>query len=162
MSNEKAAPGRPTKFRRSFVKTARKMCQLGATDRDLAEIFEVATVTIWRWATTHAEFANALKVGKAKADERVVRALYQRAVGYSYDTVKVFQHCGTPVIVPFVEHVPPDPGAAFKWLCNRRPEDWREKVTLDGLPEVAPIAGIDFVFVHPEADPCDPHIGAAP
>jgi hypothetical protein len=30
------------------------------------------------------------KTGKAEADVRVERSLYRRAVGYSYDAVKIF------------------------------------------------------------------------
>ena len=41
------------------------------------------------------------------------RSLYERGVGYSYDAVKIFMPAGAkkPVIVPYVEHVPPDPTA---------------------------------------------------
>jgi hypothetical protein len=115
------------KYRREFASQARKLCELGATDRELAEFFEVTTVTIWRWRCVHKEFCNALVVGKEKADARVERSLYQRAVGYSYDAVKINQYEGTAVITPYVEHVPPDVGAAKLWLTNRQPEAWREK-----------------------------------
>ena len=40
---------------------------------------------------THAEFRAALKVGKEAADQRVERSLYQRAVGYHYDAVKILR-----------------------------------------------------------------------
>jgi hypothetical protein len=38
-------------------------------------------------------------------------ALYQRAVGYSFDSVKVFMPAGAkkPIYAPYVEHVPPEP-----------------------------------------------------
>ena len=55
---------------------------------------------IKRWAATHAEFRAALKVGKEAADQRVEHSLYQqhslyqRAVGYSYDAVKIFMPAG--------------------------------------------------------------------
>jgi hypothetical protein len=50
-----------------------------------------------------------LKGGKALADARVERSLYQKAVGYSYNAVKIFMPTGTekPVYAPYVEHVPP-------------------------------------------------------
>jgi hypothetical protein len=38
--------------------------------------------------------------------------LYQRAVGYSFQALKFHNHLGTPVISQYVEHLPPDPGAA--------------------------------------------------
>ena len=31
-----------------------------------------------------------------------------------------------PVVVHYVEHCPPDVGAAFIWLKNRDPERWRD------------------------------------
>ena len=69
----------------------------------------------------HPSFGEALKLAKKEADERVERSLYQRAVGYSYETVKVFLPYGLkePVYAPYVEHVPPDTTAAIFWLKNR-------------------------------------------
>jgi hypothetical protein len=81
--------GRPSSFRPEYVKQAEKLCKLGATDLDLAGFFEVDVSTIWRWATKYPEFRSALKSGKEVADDRVERSLYQRAVGYSHDAVRV-------------------------------------------------------------------------
>ena len=41
---------------------------------------------------------------------RVKRSLYARAVGYNYETTKIFMPAGRekPVYAPYVEHVPPD------------------------------------------------------
>jgi len=36
-----------------------------------------------------------------------------------------------PVIVPYIEHVPPDTTAQIFWLKNRRPEDWRDRKDVD-------------------------------
>jgi hypothetical protein len=54
--------GRPTKFKPEFVEQARKLALLGATDREVAEFFEVNEVTVYRWQHEHAEFCKALKV----------------------------------------------------------------------------------------------------
>jgi hypothetical protein len=94
-------------------------------------------------------------VGKGPADDRVERSLYQRAVGYSYNAVKIMQNNGEPVYAEYVEHVPPDPGAAKLWLINRRPEDWREKTYnelsgKDGSPLV-PVLNVTISRVEPEA-----------
>ena len=88
---------------------------------------------IKRWAATHAEFRAALKVGKEAADQRVERSLYQRAVGYHYDAVKIFMPAGAkkPVYAPYVEHVPPDVTAGIFWLKNRDPEHWRDAWQLE-------------------------------
>lgn len=72
-----------------------------------------------------------MKLGKEAADERVEQSLYRRAVGYSFDAIKIMQYEGEPVVVPFVEHVPPDVGAAQFWLKNRKGKDWRDKQDIE-------------------------------
>lgn len=121
------ARGRPTDYKPEYAKQAEMLCRLGATDAELADFFDVSTVTIWRWQSRHEEFCNALRTGKEPADERVKRSLYQRAVGYSYDSEKVFQFQGEIIRAKTVEHVPPDPNAAFTWLKNRDKDNWRDK-----------------------------------
>ena len=79
---------------RAYVKRAELACQIGTTDFELAELFEVSVSTINNWKSVHPEFADALRTGKAFADERVERALYHRAIGYSYDAEEVFQYQG--------------------------------------------------------------------
>lgn len=121
--------GRPTEYKPEFADQAEKLCRLGATDPEIADFFEVDRTTIWRWSQRHEEFCNALRAGKDYADERVVRSLYQRAVGYHYEGVKVFMPAGAaqPVYAAYTEHVAPDVNAASKWLNNRRPLEWRDK-----------------------------------
>ena len=36
-----------------------------------------------------------------------------------------------PIIVPVMEHCPPDPTACIFWLKNRKPKDWKDKRELD-------------------------------
>ena len=123
--------GRPTVFKSEYSEQAAKLCALGATDFELADFFGVDTRTIYRWKNTIEEFCHAVTCGKDKADERVERALFNRAVGYSFESEKVFQFQGEVVRAPIVEHIPPDPSAAKLWLTNRRPESWREKQEID-------------------------------
>jgi hypothetical protein len=143
----RGGPGGQTKFKPEFVAQAVKACQAGFTDRELADLFGVAETTINAWKHEHIEFAEALKIGKAVADDRVERSLYHRAVGYSHDAVKIFMPAGAPkpVYAPFTEHFPPDTTAAIFWLKNRKPADWRDKqeiehtggVTLNVTPDDA-------------------------
>lgn len=119
--------GRPAKYKDTFAKQAEKLCVLGATDEDLADFFEVSVRTIIRWKSEHEEFCQALKVAKEEADNRVERSLYQRAVGYSFDSEKVFNYQGEIVRAQTREHCPPDTTAQIFWLKNRRPEQWRDK-----------------------------------
>jgi hypothetical protein len=124
----KKAVGRPPSYKPEYAEQAVTLCQLGATDFELAEFFKVNTSTIYRWKNTHKEFCEAVMVGKEKADARVERALFNRAVGYTYESevIRVLRD-GTVVRVPNLEHIPPEPGAAFNWLKNRKPQEWRDR-----------------------------------
>lgn len=124
-TSAKHAGGRPTVYKPEFARLAKAMCNLGATDQELADEFGVTTQTIWRWQSKHAEFCYALRASKKAYDVRIERSLAQRAIGYTYNSEKVFQFQGTPVRIPCVEHVPPDPGAAKMWLTARCSK-WRE------------------------------------
>ena len=72
------------------------------------------------------EFLQALKAGKEVVNAHVERALYDRAVGYSYDSEKIFQHQGHIIRAQTVEHVPPDVKACIFWLKNRQPGHWKD------------------------------------
>lgn len=128
---EKRGKGRPTDYRPQYAAQASKLCALGATDYELADFFGVNTATIYRWRNVHEEFCEAVTCGKERADERVERALFNRAVGYTYESEQVFQFRGEVIRAPILEHVPPDPGAAKLWLTNRRPDVWRDKQEVD-------------------------------
>lgn len=119
--------GRPSSFKPEFIELARKHCQLGATDREVADLLGVDEATIYRWQHKHPEFCEALKVGKEVADTRVEKSLYRRAIGYTHDAVKILQNNGVPVIVPYQEHYPPDPTSMIFWLKNRKRDEWRDK-----------------------------------
>ena len=118
---------RPTKFKAEFVGQAAKLAALGATDREIADFFEVDERTINRWKAENDEFCQSLKVGKASSDDRVEQSLYRRAVGYSYVGQKAFHYQGQITKADVVEHVAPDVTACIFWLKNRRPEQWRDK-----------------------------------
>ena len=144
--------GRPTAYKPEYVDQAAKLCALGATDDEIADFFGVTRTTIYRWKIEHEEFCNAIKSAKEAANERVERSLYQKAVGYTFDTVKIFQHQGEVINAPYREHVPPDTTAAIFWLKNRRKESWRDKFAIGGADDMPPIqvAAIELVAVQPK------------
>lgn len=147
-NREKHPGGRPPKYQTAFAKQAEKLCALGATDMELADFFEVDTRTIYAWRNTHPEFSQAVIAGKEGADDRVERAFYNRAVGYTFESEKVFQFQGEIVRADTREHVPPDAGAALNWLKNRRPEKWRDKqvVEHDGKVQVGADDALTRIF----------------
>lgn len=125
--------GRPPKYVKKFAEQARELCEMGATDIELADFFSVDVRSIYYWRHQHPEFFHALRVGKDACDDRVERSLYQRAIGYEQDSVKIFMPSGAeqPVYAPYREKIAADIGAAKLWLTNRRGEVWREKTETD-------------------------------
>ncbi len=155
--------GRPTSYDPDFVRQAEKLCELGATDTDLADFFEVAISTVYLWKTKHPEFSEALKIGKASADDRVERSLYNRANGYTFDAVKIFMPAGAkkPVYAEYREHVPPDTTAMIFWLKNRRPNQWRDKSHLEATgADGAPLVPVINVTGRPESSPPPQAVGS--
>ena len=122
------AGGRPTDYDVKFCETAHALAQQGATDREVAEALDIHEATLYRWKHSHPEFSEALKLGKEAADNRVEQSLYRRAVGYTFDSIKIMQYEGDVIVEPFAEHVPPDIGAIKFWLQNRRGDNWKEKI----------------------------------
>jgi hypothetical protein len=128
--------GRPSKYKPEYAKQALKLCYMGATDAELADFFDVSIKTIWNWKVEHQDFLLAInKVEKEFADGRVQRSLYQRACGYTFDAVKIFNGPKGTVTVPYREHVPPDPVSCFFWLKNRRPEIWRDQSPTNNIQD---------------------------
>lgn len=123
--------GRPTKYKPEYNAQAAKLCALGATDTDLADFFNVSVRTIDNWKVRHEGFLQSLKAAKDIADEKVERSLFQRAVGYQTDSVKIFMPAGAekPVYAEYRENVQPDVTAAIFWLKNRKKDEWQEKST---------------------------------
>lgn len=118
--------GRPALYHKSYAIQAAKLCALGATDKEMADFFEVALSTLSLWKVEYPAFSEALKDAKAVADNRVERSLYQKAVGYTFESEKIFQNDGEVIRAATVEHIPPDTTACIFWLKNRRPQLWRD------------------------------------
>jgi hypothetical protein len=129
-------PGRPPLYKADNAELARKFCLLGATNEDLAGLFDVAGRTIDNWLATIPEFAAAVQRGRDVADADVVQSLHSRATGYSCETEKIFHYRGDVMKVPHTVHYPPDTTACMFWLRNRRRRDWLEKAELRREEEV--------------------------
>jgi hypothetical protein len=135
VSAQRKAPSLPPvttphvgKFDPKYIQIAHKMALHGFIDREIADAFSVDETTLHRWKRQHPEFAKALKLGKEIPDERVKRSLYNRAVGYSYDSEQLFvDKFGTEHRMPTVTHVPPDTTACIFFLKNRDPDNWRDR-----------------------------------
>lgn len=117
--------GQPTKYKKEYNKQVYKLCLLNATDKQIADYFEVDERTINNWKTSYPTFFQSLKDGKIRADAEVAESLHSRAVGYSHKDVHISVCNGKVVKTPIIKHYPPDTAAAFIWLKNR--QGWTDK-----------------------------------
>lgn len=135
--------GTPLKYEEGYVERCRVICELGASNKQLADALGISTSTLYDWQCTYPDFARAMKVGKDLPDELVVRGLFHRARGYQQVVEKVFCSEGVIVRATVIEEVAADPRSAEYWLNNRRPGEWKDKrftehsggVTLSSLIE---------------------------
>lgn len=117
-----------------MLRRAKECGKAAMTDYEVGEEFGVTAATISRWVSEDPAFASALMLGSDLANERVERALFHRALGYSYRTEKIMTRTlpdggGSEVVrVPHVAHVEPNITAQIFWLKNRRPDLWRDVV----------------------------------
>ena len=117
--------GRPSPYIPDFARIAERLCRNGATDLEVADILGISVRTFYRWCLLHEEFTAAVRTGKDAADDRVERALYQRAVGYDHIGEKIVTpKGGGPIIMSCTVHIPADVRAAMHWLAIRRPRPW--------------------------------------
>lgn len=132
-------PGRDSKYQAEFADQARKLCLLGATDAELADFFDVSETTINNWKQQHPAFLESIRAGKIKADAEVAESLYKRATGHHIQAERLMKKDdGSFEAVRFNQYLPGDPSAAYKWLLNRRRENWTDShaVKLDGAISV--------------------------
>lgn len=123
--------GRPTKYQESYNIQAFKLCLLGATDKEIADFFEVNEDTVHEWKKVYPNFSESIKAGKDEADANVGHSLYQRALGYSHPEVDIRVIGSEIVQTDIVKHYPPDPTSMIFWLKNRQKTKWRDKTETD-------------------------------
>jgi len=145
--------GRPTKYDKKYDKLVYKLCLLGAIDEEIAEVLEIATSTLYEWKRLHHSFSESITKGKTIADAEIAESLFNRSKGYSVKEIKVesssgingddlfnaianddedtvselVSKYGVGKVVTTKKHIPADVAAAFIWLKNRRPKEWKDK-----------------------------------
>lgn len=137
---EKSKAGQPTKYKVEYNEQARKLCLLGATDKEMADFFEIGESTLNLWKGKYPEFLGSIKSGKELADASVADKLFNRAMGYTVKEVRLAQVEGQFTDEKEVnKEYPPDPASMMFWLKNRQPKKWREKQHLEHSGEISTI-----------------------
>lgn len=133
--------GRPTKYKEEYNEQVFKLALLRATDKEIADFFEVNEDTINEWKKVYPNFSESIKSGKQKADIEIANSLYQRAKGCKVKRevafkVKTGQYKEEVKTVEIEEEMPPDTIAIKYWLNNRNPERWRDKTEVEQTGKV--------------------------
>lgn len=123
--------GKPSSYQPEYAEQARKLCLLGATDKELADFFNVSEATINRWKNEFVEFCESIKKGKDLADADVAERLFNRACGYVAPDVDIKVIDSQIVKTEIEKHYPPDTTAAIFWLKNRQRDKWKDKQDID-------------------------------
>ena len=124
--------GRPTDYKPEYNELVYKLCLLGATDKEMADIIGVTEQTFNNWKGKHKDFFESLTRGKVVADAEIAKSLYHRAKGYEHkETITATYQGQITDTMDVIKHYPPDTPAATLWLKNRQPDKWRDKVEVD-------------------------------
>ena len=107
------------------MEQARKLCLLGLTDAEIADLWGVSERTINQWKNDVPGFSQSIARGKVLADADVAERLYERALGYTHAETVINCYQGAILRTKVTRHYPPDTQAASIWLRNRRPGIWR-------------------------------------
>lgn len=116
--------GHPTHFKPEYVEQVRKLAALGATDKELADFFNISEATLNNWKIAHPEFLESMRGGKDDFDSgRIKEALCKRALGF----MRKVERVSKDGIVMCLEEVPPDTASIKFWLTNRQRHLWAER-----------------------------------
>lgn len=114
-----------------YVRDVYNLLLLGLSDSEIETFLGVDKGSVDVWASKYPAFRRVLRDGRDRACSAVARAMYQKAIGYR--TVKHKQAVLGGKVVDFEEEVvfPPDVVAQKFILCNRQPDKWKERQTVD-------------------------------
>jgi hypothetical protein len=131
MAEKKPRPlGRQTKYDETLIDLdhVEELASEGKIDDEIAEELGICTATYYNWRKKYPDFLEAITKGKSRADDRIEQTLNRLAQGFT----RIVQKCVPGVgVVDAEEYFKPDFSAISFWLRNRRPEQWRDKHTVE-------------------------------
>jgi len=122
-----ATPGRKPEFENLPQLDSKEvmiiMAQSGMINDEIASVFGMSINQFNLVLEKNPDLREALEEAKESPNFMVERALFKRALGYSYREIS--QEEGRPVKV-VIKEVAPDPVSCIFWLKNRSPKKWRD------------------------------------
>lgn len=119
--------GRPVKYDPIMNERAFRMAFLGSSNEQIAESLAISPDTLYQWMHKYPMFSESINKGKLDPVGAVKAALYHRAIGYSHPSEEISVSFGTVTRVKTTKQYAPDTAAAFIFLKNVDPENWRDK-----------------------------------
>jgi hypothetical protein len=113
-------------FPAAFLLQVYKIAQLGATEQQIANFFDVSIHTLEYWRKTKPDFVRAMKQGGLEFDMKVAHTLGRRALGYDFVERSVKNGPDGRTITTSTKHIPGDVQAIKYWLNNRQRGIWSE------------------------------------
>lgn len=108
------------------ISELRKLYETGHTDAFIADFLNVNIKSFKTWIKGYPLFKDRIDSWKALADDRVVKSMYEKAIGYTHKETKLFQHEGNILSKKIEKHYPPDYSAGSLWLRNRQRDEWKD------------------------------------
>lgn len=143
--------GRPSSYSIDVANKILHFTSLGFGIYLVSKKVGVPERTLRRWLASNAEFREALDAARNICDDRMVRTLYEKASGYTIRAVRMFMYEGQILSQEYDEHIPPDARLIEFWLKNRRPNEWREKQSVEHLgTDGKPIEPVQVVITLPD------------
>ena len=117
----------------------------GLPEEQIAKNMGVSRSTLSDYKVKYPDILRAIKNSKEVADREVENALFNKATGYTVKLKKPMkvrhveydEQTGRKIAeyerIEYIEeevHVPADTTAQIFWLKNRKPNEWRDKVTV--------------------------------
>ena len=126
--------GRKTKLTPALIEKAHELAKQGAIQKEIAAALGISRESLCLYQAINPEFSDAIKNGRAFANQIVVGKLFKRACGYDvlevkqrFSVVKSGKNKGQLVLegedrAP--RHIPSDPTSMALWLNNMMPEQF--------------------------------------
>lgn len=125
-----ARGGRPTKYKKELCEEAIKLARKGLMVYQIAKSFGISNKTLYNWANKYPEFKEAINECHEIVINEVEGALFKSALGYDVEETEE-REGDENLRITKRRHIPVNDRAA-KWiLSNKRPNEWREKQTIE-------------------------------
>jgi len=142
---QKKPPIPKTKYTDKFLSVITTLAAGGHIPSYIAKALGVSESTFRAWCKVKPQVQEAFTQGRASADTKIERALFERALGYEHTETKVFSYKGQIVKENVVKHYPPSEAAMSFWLTNREPTKWKTRI--EQVNKNMEVDGVDIEII---------------